>query len=185
VPAHSARVNYQLFEMINGLAGRADSVDDVLEFAANWLIYGVFGVVAVLVAVAVRRRRLRPAVRLGAALFLAFAAATILGHLSGEVRPFQGHSVHQLVAHEPGASMPSDHATAAFTLAFGVLAFFDRRWGVVLTAAAVAIGFARVWVGVHYPGDVLAGAIIAGLAVLTVAAVAAWTERNVERAGLS
>jgi membrane-associated phospholipid phosphatase len=46
--------------------------------------------------------------------------------------------------------------------------FLSRRWGVVLGIAALTIGVARVWAGVHYPGDVLAGGIIAGLAAAEV-----------------
>jgi undecaprenyl-diphosphatase len=107
-------------------------------------------------------------IELGVALFLAFAGAVLLSRLNGQLRPFQVHRVHQLVVHGPGVSLPSDHATAAFTLAFGVFAFLSRRWGIVLAAGALLIGFARVWVGVHYPGDILAGAIIGGLAVLQV-----------------
>jgi undecaprenyl-diphosphatase len=84
--------------------------------------------------------------------------------------------VHQLIAHEPGVSLPSDHATAAFALAFGVYAFLSRSWGVALGAAALAIGVARVWSGVHYPGDILAAAIIAGLAVLQVVVAGRWRD---------
>jgi undecaprenyl-diphosphatase len=163
-------VNYRLFEMINSLADRADNVDDIMEFAATWLIYAVFAASAGVVGVALYRRRLRPVLELGTTLVLAFAMAAILGRLSSEQRPFQSHQVHQLIAHGPGVSMPSDHATAAFALAFGIYAFVDRRWGLAFTAAALLIGLARVWSGVHYPGDILAGTIIAALAALEVVA---------------
>jgi undecaprenyl-diphosphatase len=91
-----------------------------------------------------------------------------VAHTSHQVRPFQTHQVHQLIAHDPGVSMPSDHATAAFALAFGIGAFLSWRWGVVLAVVAAAIGLGRVWVGVHYPGDVAVAAVIAALAVLAV-----------------
>jgi undecaprenyl-diphosphatase len=163
-------VNYRLFELINGPAGRIDVLDDAMEFAATWLIWLSFAVSGALAAWSLRRGRVRPVADFGVALLLAFAAATVLSHLSGQVRPFQSHPVHQLIAHGPGVSLPSDHATAAFALAFGVYALLGRGWGVVLTVVALAVGFARVWVGVHYPGDILAAAIIAGLAVLQVVA---------------
>jgi undecaprenyl-diphosphatase len=161
-------VNYQLFELLNREAGRFDGLDDVMEFAATKLIFVVFAVAAVLVARAAYHRQVRPIVRLGVTLALAFAASTALGRLSREVRPFQSHQVHQLIAHAPGVSMPSDHATAAFAVAFGVGLFLSRRWGVVLGIAALAIGVARVWAGVHYPGDVIAGSVIGGLSALEV-----------------
>ncbi|MET8043303.1 phosphatase PAP2 family protein [Micromonospora sp. NPDC005215] len=162
-------MNYRLFELINGPAGQIDSMDDVMEFAATWLFYLIIAASAVPVAVALHRRRIRPVLELGVALCLAFAAATVLAHLNNQLRPFQSHHVHQLIPHDPGVSLPSDHATAAFTLAFGVYAFLNHRWGVILAAAALTVGIARVWVGVHYPGDILAAAAIAGLAVVAVA----------------
>ncbi|KAB1916283.1 phosphatase PAP2 family protein [Micromonospora sp. AMSO31t] len=162
------RVNYRLFELINASAGRIDGIDDVMEFAATWLVYLIFAASAVPVAVSLHRRRTRPVLELGVALVLAFAAATALAHLNSQLRPFQSHHVHQLIPHDPGVSLPSDHATAAFTLAFGVYAFLNHRWGVILGTAALTVGAARVWVGVHYPGDILAAAAIAGLAVMAV-----------------
>jgi undecaprenyl-diphosphatase len=59
--------------------------------------------------------------------------------------------------------MPSDHATAAFAIAFGVLVFLNRAAGIALVPVAILIGFARVWTGLHYPGDILAAAVIAAL----------------------
>ncbi|MFI1994963.1 phosphatase PAP2 family protein [Actinoplanes sp. NPDC020271] len=175
-----AGMNYRLFELINGLAGRTDSLDDVMEFASTWLIFAVFAVAAALAASALRRRRIRPVAELGAALVLGFAGAQVLSHLSGQLRPFQSHHVHQLIPHEPGVSLPSDHATAAFTIAFAVFAFLSRAWGVALMVAAIAVGVARVWVGVHYPGDIAAGAVIA---VLAVGAVAVYGRMRISRVG--
>lgn len=167
-------MNYHLFELLNQRAGRADGIDDVMEFAATRLIYVVFLAGAAQVAVSLYRRRLRPVVEIGAVLVLAFAGAMGVEHLSREQRPFQSHPVHQLIAHDAGVSMPSDHATAAFAIALAVGVFLHRGWGVALGVAAVLIGLSRVWVGVHYPGDILAAAAIAALAVMEVKVCSAW-----------
>ena len=161
-------MNYQLFEVINSEAGRWAPLDQLMRFAAVDLIYLVFVVAAVLVLNALRERRIRAVVCLCATLMLAFGLAQMLAHTSREMRPFQDHPVHQLIPHEPGVGLPSDHATAAFALAFGILVFVHRQAGLALTAAAVLIGFARVWTGVHYPGDIAAGAVIAALSAFTV-----------------
>jgi undecaprenyl-diphosphatase len=171
-------LNYQLFELLNRDAGSIDSLDDVMEFAATWLIYIVFAIAASLVTIALYRRRLRQVLELGVTLLLAFATATALARVSTELRPFQTHHVHQLIAHDPGVSLPSDHATAAFALAFGIGLFLHRGWGVALAVAAVIIGFSRIWVGVHYPGDIVAAAMIAGLAALEVAVWDRWRSRQ-------
>ncbi|MCO1593685.1 phosphatase PAP2 family protein [Micromonospora sp. RHAY321] len=158
-------MNYRLFELVNGHAGRVDGIDDMMEFAAQYLIYLVFSIAAVLGAVTLRRGRLRPVIALGAALAVGFLGTLIVSHLNGEVRPFQTHHVHQLIAHDNGVSLPSDHATAAFTVAFGVRVFLSKGWGILLAVLATMIGASRVWVGVHYPADILAGLAIAALAV--------------------
>jgi undecaprenyl-diphosphatase len=167
-------VNLQLFELLNHLAGRYRGVDDVMEFLAQWLIYVVFAVAAILAGRALRRRELAALLRVAVALLIAYGTAVGLSAISHELRPFQTHAVTVLIPHAGGVSMPSDHAVAAFTVAFAVTAFLHRRWGLVLAVAALAIGVARVWVGVHYPDDVLAGAMIAALSVLEVGVWTRW-----------
>ena len=70
--------------------------------------------------------------------------------------------------HGSDASFPSDHATAAFAIATAIWLRWRAAGAVALVLAAVlAVG--RVAVGVHYPGDVVAGAALG-----TGAAVALW-----------
>lgn len=154
-------MNYHLFQLINGWAGHSDGVDDVMEFAATALIYVVFAAAGLIGLHLLWHRRIGALVRAGTALALAYAAATVTSLFSHEVRPFQTHQVVQLIPHAAGSSLPSDHATAGFTLASVMAAFLYRLWSVPLAAAAAAIGFARVWVGVHYPGDIAASLVIA------------------------
>ncbi|MFI5897505.1 phosphatase PAP2 family protein [Actinoplanes sp. NPDC051513] len=161
-------MNYQVFQAINTFAGRWAPIDWIMRIAAVWLIFAVFAVASVVVVRALARHQIRSVICLGISLLLAFGLGQGLARLSHEQRPFQDHAVHQLIPHAPGVSMPSDHATAAFALAFGMLLLLNRRAGLALTAAAVLIGFARVWAGVHYPGDILASAAIAGLSAFLV-----------------
>jgi undecaprenyl-diphosphatase len=160
-------VNYQIFELLNSQAGRWPLIDHLMRWSALYLVFLVFSIGGAVVVHALTRHRIRPVVSLASTLALAFGLSVILGHASHEQRPFQDHPVRQLIAHSPGVSMPSDHATAAFAIAFGVLVFLSRRAGLALTVLALLIGVARVWCGVHYPGDILAGAVIAALATLT------------------
>jgi undecaprenyl-diphosphatase len=154
-------VNYHLFQVINGWAGRSTALDRVAEFAATWLIYSAFAIAAVVGAYALYQRRIRALLLVGSSLAAAFVTATVVSQTSHELRPFQTHHVVQLIAHDNGISMPSDHATAAFSLAAAIGVFLHRGWGIVLALAALVIGLARVWVGVHYPGDILAAFVIA------------------------
>lgn len=75
-------------------------------------------------------------------------------------RPYEAHHVAHVWggrSHDP--SFPSDHASAAFGIAFAVF-LFDRLVGSLFLAAAVLISAGRVFVGAHYPADVLAGCAV-------------------------
>ena len=81
-------------------------------------------------------------------------------------RPFVTlHGVTTLLAHSADDSFPSDHAVIAGALAIGTL-LFARKWGIVAIVVAVLLAFARVYAGMHYPLDVIAG--------LAIGAVVAW-----------
>jgi undecaprenyl-diphosphatase len=72
-------------------------------------------------------------------------------------------NVHLLVGCGSGFSFPSSHAVNTFAGAL-VLSYFLPRWTWAFFTYAVIIAFSRVYVGVHYPSDVLGGAML-GLAI--------------------
>lgn len=112
-----------------------------------------------------------------AAASLALAANQVLSHAWERPRPFAAHAdaTHLLAAPSPDPSFPSDHAAAAFAIAFAVLAF-SRRIGIVFLALATLIGLSRVALGLHYPSDVLAGMLVGWLAARVVTRFGApWT----------
>ena len=74
-------------------------------------------------------------------------------------RPFVAHEVNLLVDHLKTASFPSRHTDIAFAFAQSVF-FADKKLGIVAFVIAVLVGFSRIFVGVHYPVDVFAGAIL-------------------------
>ncbi len=86
----------------------------------------------------------------------------------GRPRPFNDiPDAHVLVRKGGNGSMPSSHAAnwfAGLTVAF---IYYRRRWWLLLPPALV-VCFGRVYNGVHYPGDVLAGAIIGAATALGV-----------------
>ncbi|MET3728101.1 membrane-associated phospholipid phosphatase [Fictibacillus halophilus] len=80
-------------------------------------------------------------------------------------RPFISHEIVQLVEHAANSSFPSDHASSAISIAV-TLMLVTLRYRYIWFMAAILITCSRVWVGVHYPFDVVAGALIGTLIAL-------------------
>jgi undecaprenyl-diphosphatase len=111
-----------------------------------------------------------------AAVWSADLLALAAKELTGRSRPFAAFpEVDPLLGVTVGGSLPSGHAATSFAGAV-VLSYFFRRALPALVVLAVLIAFSRVYVGVHYPLDVLAGAALgtlvgAGFVVLAVRAL--------------
>jgi undecaprenyl-diphosphatase len=124
----------------------------------------------VLIGVALSRSwsdgRLAAAVWAGLAGPVAVALNQPLVHAFHERRPFAALShVLVLVHRSADGGLPSDHATLAGAV-LAALYLVDRRLAVTATVVGVLLAADRVYVGVHYPGDVLAGLAVGGLVAL-------------------
>jgi membrane-associated phospholipid phosphatase len=101
-------------------------------------------------------------------------SSRVIKPLVGRLRPCNlehlEKQVLERVACGPGYSFPSAHAANHFGLAFFIIAalpFLPRQYRLLLTTWAGSIAFAQVYVGVHFPVDVIAGALL-GAAIGTV-----------------
>ncbi|MEV8045652.1 phosphatase PAP2 family protein [Streptomyces griseoluteus] len=155
----------ELLYDINGLAKAAPHwFDRVMEFVGE---YGLPVAMVLLVLgcwLAVRRRGGPEAVSSVAALVWAPLAAAVAVLVNVPIRgfverprPFMDHQgLDVLIAGKSDYSFVSDHAT--ITMAIGVGLFVaNRRFGIAGIALALLEGFCRVFMGVHYPTDVIGG----------------------------
>ncbi len=101
------------------------------------------------------------------ALLLGLGIARGISRLAPEARPFAVSQVHQLIAHRADAGMPSSHATSAFALAVPIM-LCSRRWGSAALTLAALVAVARVYTGLHWPSQVLAGAVLGSGVALVV-----------------
>src|SRR3954452_11344396 len=91
---------------------------------------------------------------------LGLVANQVISHVWDRARPYEAHAgIVPLLPRSVDPSFPSDHATAALAIAFGVY-FVSRRAGWFFLAFAGLVSVSRVLAGMHYPTDVLASLVV-------------------------
>jgi undecaprenyl-diphosphatase len=173
---------------VNTFVASRDGLEDTVTLAASALVpliaAATFALWLLARPYASIRWKMATASALAAAT-VAMLADQVIGHLWTRPRPFMAHAgaVDLLTAPNPDPSFPSDHAAVAFAIAVAVL-FVSRRVGLLFLTAAAAIAASRVALGVHYPSDVIAGALVgAGSAWFVARTGALWLAPLVRVAG--
>jgi undecaprenyl-diphosphatase len=163
--------NRHLFELLNAGPG-ADHLHVALAlFLAQWAIYVVPLAMTIAWFRAGRSTR-RELMRSFAAVMVSLAIAQWVVHVWPQPRPFALHLGTQFMAHGADPGLPSDHVTVLWTLA--LYALTSRRFGMLgapLLALGLVVGWSRVYLGVHFPYDILGAFPVALCGVLIVRAL--------------
>lgn len=147
--------NLNLFQLINAAPGLTSVPLSVATVLAEWVIY----LVPLMMAVGWFRgdeTTRRDLLRMLLAALIAVGAAQIVAHAWPQPRPIALHVGTQYLAHGADPGLPSDHVTVFWSLALSALA--SRRlavWGFPTLAIGLLVGWARVYLGVHFPFDIL------------------------------
>jgi len=152
----------------------ANPVTDLVMpvITSDWLLRVLYALAAVLLLI-FGNAKLRWAALFSVLVLIVTdqLSAGLLKPLIGRLRPCHVlENINLLVDCGGGKSMPSSHAANAFGQAV-LFAMLYRRWAWPLLVFAALIAISRVFVGVHYPFDILVGAIIGAAAGY----VGAWT----------
>ena|SRR3989338_932622 len=153
-------MNESIFRFINNLAGQWPWLDTVAIFCAEYLMYVLLLIVVVYTVSNYRRWRDLAIVAIGSALVARLVIAQSIKMLYDHPRPYWLLSdVNLLLAKEMESSFPSGHVIFVFALATGVY-FYNKSAGRWFLGMAVLVGVARVFVGVHWPYDIIVGAVL-------------------------
>jgi len=157
-------VNLILFSALNAHAQLAGWQLLGAVFAAQWLIFMVpFALVLLWAGGAGPGREIALRAFLAAAGALTLNA--MIGHLWYSPRPFVAEVGHTFLLHAPDSSFPSDHATSIFSVAL-VLAFsrvpLARRIGLLMLPLSLVVAWSRVYLGVHWPKDMMGALVVSG-----------------------
>jgi len=165
-------LNDTIEDWINGLAGHVALLDKAMKFSAQDIVYVIPLLLLALWFWPTSERALNQ--RVATASFIAsltsLLAAAVLGHIFYEARPFVSDgSARLLINHSPDNGFPSEHAILAFSVAGSVVWWRPLLGGIGLVLAAL-LGVARIYVGVHWPLDILVSAAVG----LMAGALLAW-----------
>ena len=145
-----------------------------VEFLPWWMVAGLlaFGL-ATLPPLSVvfpsfrhcRRRNWQVVIAaLVAGVIARFGVVELIRAFYNRPRPFEVlPDLHQLLTHSPGGSFPSGHAAFSFAIAAVVGRYYPKT-SILFYGAAFSLSFSRVVVGIHWPSDIVGGAVI-GIAV--------------------
>lgn len=155
-------INSMIFNAINGFANHNIILDKLMIVFSNYVPDIFMAVLAVtyIIGIVAKNEKMRVItidtfVITILNLFLSFA----IGAFWYVPRPFVNNKVNLLIPHTIDASFPSDHAIGTMSIAVGINKW-NKVYGRLLIMLSILVGISRVFVGHHYPSDVIGGYVI-------------------------
>lgn len=149
-----------IFNFINGFAGQWIWLDYLGMFFAQYFEYVLWIALVLFLVVNFRKYWKMVLEAVIVAGFTRFVLGEIIRKIWFRPRPFVSLNFIPLINQSAKeASFPSGHATFYFALST-IIYFYNKKAGILFYIASFLIILARVFVGVHWPSDILAGAIL-------------------------
>jgi membrane-associated phospholipid phosphatase len=166
---HSQNADIRILRDIN--IGRNTRLDHSLEFMTQSVAPVTVGVPLVLLGTGLIMKDtlgINKSLYVGASVISAIVITNILKYSINRPRPFETYPDIEKASYTGSPSFPSGHTSDAFSLATSLSISYPKWYVIVPSYAwALTVAYSRMHLGVHYPSDVLAGALIgAGSAYL-------------------
>ncbi|MBT2680110.1 undecaprenyl-diphosphatase [Bacillus sp. ISL-35] len=150
-------MDLKLFRLINRLSGRFTPVDQLMILISNRVRYVYLFII--LVMLFKNRFNKKIAIETGLSVTISLAAQFFIHLFYFKPRPFIKRRVGILIPSKMDSSFPSKHTMLAFTASTTVL-MFHRTLGTIMMWMSALTGFSRIWVGHHYPSDIVGSAFL-------------------------
>lgn len=163
----------QLLQWINNLAGLNVFLDGLMRLLVNdYFLTTAMSLILVIFWFEGqdrdrRERNQRAVLRAIIVLFVANIVLKLCNLVYFRPRPFVDHEVNLLFYRPTDSSFPSNPATVGFSIAAAIW-LYNRRLGALLLVLATLFGLSRIYCGVHYPSDIIAGALLGALSAYLV-----------------
>lgn len=155
-------MNMEFFRVINNLANTNIILDKIMIFFSKDIPYIFMAIIAIIFILGITKKNVSYR-KIVFNTFLVTVINLILSFVIGNVyyvnRPFVHNKVNLLFPHTADASFPSDHAIGTMSIALGVTKY-NKLLSIILTIVSIIVGFSRVYVGHHYPMDVIGAYIM-------------------------
>ena len=152
-------IDFSIFQSINQFAGKWPLLDTLAVFFASY--FGYFLISFLLLFLLKNYKKYSPLViqALASAVLARFLIVNLIRWFWERPRPFIASQVKLLLSHEATGSFPSGQA--AFYFAIATIAYlYNKKIGILFFIGSFLIGFARVFAGIHWPLDIIAGALV-------------------------
>lgn len=150
--------------LINGLAGHSNTLDTIMILISKTTPYILMIITLIIYFLGLFKGNDKlklTAVNTVIKTFVAIIISQVIGQIIPLPRPFvNNENIKLLYPHEANASFPSDHSLGCMSIAFS-LSRYNSKFNKLYIGLAILTGFSRIYVGHHYPLDVLGGFIIA------------------------
>ena len=173
-------LDISLFTLVNAGVGTPTWRIHLAAMVSNFLPAAMVLVLSVLALVQPERRRVLWIALLS--LLAAWALVSLIRYWMPMPRPAALDLGTQWLPQGLRSGFPSMHATGSFAVAVALVLDRRDRWALLFTLAACIIAWSRVYLGLHFPFDVLAGAALGALVALAVRRLVASRRRAVREA---
>ncbi len=152
-------IDIYVFQLINGLAGKWIWLDTFGIFFAEYFEYILVFCLLLFLLKNFKKYWQMIWQAIFAGIISRVVFTEIIRLLLPRPRPFVENQISQLINHASTPAFPSGHAAFYFAIAT-VICFYNKKAGFLFFLASFLICLGRVFCGIHWPLDILAGAIV-------------------------